>query len=276
MLLRTEYERKARTIWQQKGAPPAAKDPKIPKKAARTAEKTALKPIATGPLPEEAGLDINHLPELPDYQPPLDLQFQSGKSLATDLSEPQCFQQLLTPAIVDEIFLQNSAKLADPDINVRSWKLVNSTDIWRYIGCLLYMGVHKESKCDEHWSKTGYLERFMGLTRFQQIHRFFTLRDKTVHPQQENEIFAWPVEPVTSTVKQNCRIMWEPSSHLAIDEAMIPFRGRAHHKVKLPKKPIKEGYKIWVLGDNGYVYDWLWHSRIDGPEDILEKGLVVN
>jgi hypothetical protein len=28
-------------------------------------------------------------------------------------------------------------------------------------------------------------------------------------------------------------------------------------KVKLPNKPIKEGYKVWVLGDGGYVYDWL-------------------
>lgn len=186
MIRRTGRQRKPRTIWQEKGTPPKSQDPKIPKKAARTAEKTALKPIATGPLPEEAGFDINHLPELPIYQPPLDLQFQSVKSLATDLSELRCFQQLLTPAIVDEIvvttnsytgnFLQlNSAELADLNINVRAWKLVNSTDIWRYIGCLLHMGVHKESKCDEHWSKTGYLGRFTGLGRFQQVHRFFII-----------------------------------------------------------------------------------------------------
>ena len=57
---------------------------------------------------------------------------------------------------------------------------------------------------------------------------------------------------------------------------MIPYRGRTKHKVKLPKKPIKEGYKVWVLGDGGYVYDWLWHSRIDGPEKIPKKGIEVN
>jgi hypothetical protein len=67
MLLRTEREKKAHTIWQQKGAPAAAKDAKIPKKAARTAEKTALKPITTDLLLEEAGFDINYLSELPDY-----------------------------------------------------------------------------------------------------------------------------------------------------------------------------------------------------------------
>jgi hypothetical protein len=58
---------KPRTIWEQKGAPPAAKDPKIPRKAARTVKKSALKPVITGPLPEYTGLDKDHLPELPDY-----------------------------------------------------------------------------------------------------------------------------------------------------------------------------------------------------------------
>lgn len=57
---------------------------------------------------------------------------------------------------------------------------------------------------------------------------------------------------------------------------MIAYRSRMHDKVKLPNKPIKEGYKVWVLGDAEYVYDWLWHSRIEGPEDISENGLDVN
>lgn len=81
---------------------------------AGTVEKTALKPIANGRLPEEAGLDINHLPELPIYQPPLDLQFQSATSLATDLSELQCFHQLLTPAIVDEFVVATNSKKEGP------------------------------------------------------------------------------------------------------------------------------------------------------------------
>jgi hypothetical protein len=57
---------------------------------------------------------------------------------------------------------------------------------------------------------------------------------------------------------------------------MIPYRGRTKHKVKLLNKLIKEGYKVWVLGDGGYVYDWLWHSRINGLEEIPEKGMEVD
>jgi hypothetical protein len=54
--------RKARAIWEQKGAHLAAKDPKITKIAARTAKKTALKPVATGPLPKTVEFDVNNLP----------------------------------------------------------------------------------------------------------------------------------------------------------------------------------------------------------------------
>ena len=95
--------RKARTIWEQKGAPSAAKDPEITKKSARTVEKTALKPIATGPLPKAVGFDADNLPDLPTYEPPLDLEFQAAESLATGLSELEMFQKLLMPAIVDRI-----------------------------------------------------------------------------------------------------------------------------------------------------------------------------
>jgi hypothetical protein len=49
-LRKSHHVRKARTIYEQEGAPPAAKDPKITKKTAGTAEKTGLKPIVTGPV----------------------------------------------------------------------------------------------------------------------------------------------------------------------------------------------------------------------------------
>jgi hypothetical protein len=56
---------------------------------------------------------------------------------------------------------------------------------------------------------------------------------------------------------------------------MIPYRGRSLHKVKLKNKPISEGYKVWVLADNGYAWDWLWHSHQEGPKEILKGGLVM-
>jgi hypothetical protein len=38
---------------------------------------------------------------------------------------------------------------------------------------------------------------------------------------------------------------------------MIPFQDRSHYIVKLSYKPILNGYKVWILGDNDYIYNWL-------------------
>ena len=46
--------------------------------------------------------------------------------------------------------------------------------------------------------------------------------------------------------------------------------GRAPEIVNIPSKPTLEGFKIQVLANEGYILDWLWHSRGDkgGPVDL--------
>ena len=139
ILHRSKHTSVPRTIWEEKGVPSAASDPKITKKSVRTEQETVLKPIAIGPLPETAELDEKDLPELPTYEPPLNLQFQASKSLATGLSELQTFQQLLTPQIIDRIVVATNSYAANArntqDLNeelksyARPWKSVNSTEI---------------------------------------------------------------------------------------------------------------------------------------------------
>jgi hypothetical protein len=68
---------------------------------------------------------------------------------------------------------------------------------------------------------------------------------------------------------------WLPGSYLAIGESMIPFRGNSDHTVKMKNKPISEGYKVWVLGDHGYVWYFLWYSCVTGTEGIPKKGELV-
>jgi hypothetical protein len=72
-LRRSQRKPKPIIIWEEKRAPSAAKDLKIIKKTARTETKTALKPIATGPLLNAAGFDENYLSELSICKLPLNL-----------------------------------------------------------------------------------------------------------------------------------------------------------------------------------------------------------
>ena len=168
-LRRSQRQPKPKTIWEERGAPSAARDPKITKKTDRTEQKTALKPVAIGPLPEALEFDVNQLPDLPAYEPPLKLQFEPSKSLLKDLSQLDTFQRLLTPAIIDRIVestnsYAKNARETNPideddfEQSTRRWKSVNATEIWRYIGCLFYMGYNRLSKHEEHWGEQGYLK----------------------------------------------------------------------------------------------------------------------
>jgi hypothetical protein len=44
----------------------------------------------------------------------------------------------------------------------------------------------------------------------------------------------------------------------------------------MKNKPIKEGFKVWVLGDEGYVWYFLWYSVESGTEGIPKKGELVD
>ena len=42
---------------------------------------------------------------------------------------------------------------------------------------------------------------------------------------------------------------------------MITYRDWTLYKVKLLNKTIEENYKVWVLNDSDYVYDWFWYYK---------------
>jgi hypothetical protein len=111
--------RKPITIWEEKKAPPAASDPKITIKTARNRPETALRPIATGPLPAASELDENHLPDLPTYELPLKLRYRPSESSSTGLSELQTFKKLFPQAVINIIidatnsYAENAREIAE-------------------------------------------------------------------------------------------------------------------------------------------------------------------
>jgi hypothetical protein len=61
------------------------------------------------------------------------------------------------------------------------------------------------------------------------------------------------VEPLASHIRDISKRVYTPGSHVTIDEAMLAFWGRTMHTTKLKNKPIKEGYKNWLLAEHGYA-----------------------
>ena len=76
---------------------------------------------------------------------------------------------------------------------------------------------------------------------------------------------------MTITICEACQKYWTPEANLAVNENMILYLEHTQHTIKAPHKPIKQGYKIWALEDLGYIFNWLWHSRTLGTENLSKQ-----
>ena len=61
-----------------------------------------------------------------------------------------------------------------------------------------------------------------------------------------------------------------PGAYLAVDKIIQRFTGRAREIVNIPSKPTLEGFKIQILGNEGYVLDWIQYAKgaNEGPVNL--------
>jgi hypothetical protein len=114
-----------------------------------------------------------------------------------------------------------------------------------------------------------HLMRYMPRDRFLDLNLFIRPYDPDSIDPQATDIrkVYQKVNPWSEIVKSACIRLYSPGSFVAVDECMIRFKGRSSDTVRMPKKPIKEGFKIWAIAEGGYFLNWLWHS----PQHILTR-----
>ena len=122
------------------------------------------------------------------------------------------------------------------------------------------MDCHPEHQLEHFWG-TGIrstrheaLYNAIGKDRWEQINRYFHIWKRTdptspVSPDQKAEYVA-------SCLRTSFTRYWHPGIHIAVDECIEPFFGRSSLTVIIPSKPDPQGYKIWILADDGYVVNF--------------------
>ena len=83
----------------------------------------------------------------------------------------------------------------------------------------------------------------------------FVDNSSLAQPGSPNSNKLGKIEPILLNLKERCVSLYNLNREVSIDEAMIPFKGRSSMKRYLPLKPVKRGFKVWVLADahSGYV-----------------------
>jgi hypothetical protein len=86
----------------------------------------------------------------------------------------------------------------------------------------------------------------MSYNRFTEIKRYIHFADNSNQPNTVIDKYWWKVRPVLDILHQSFHAATSTNKHIAIDEMMVPFKGKSYLKQYLKSKPKKWGFKIWV------------------------------
>ena len=111
--------------------------------------------------------------------------------------------------------------------------------------------------------------------RYKQITKYLHYCDESVVPPRDDPEYdrLYKVAFVVNHLKRRFAEEFTPHQEVAVDECMIPFRGRLSFKQYHRDKPIKWGMKVWMLADSktGYNYSFDMYVGCDEDLDDLQR-----
>ena len=213
-----------------------------------------------------------------------------GPTVSIPGSPLDVFQLFFTDDLLRKVVQQRNhyARQVMGDLQYHSWKQVSIHELKAFLGFSVLMGINHLPSIDDYWSKDPRLHYApiadrIPRWRFREISRYLHFMDNDDlapcgDPRHDR---LGKVRPLIDYLSTKFASLYNPSQEIAVDEAMIKFQGRSSLKQYMPKKPIKRGIKVWVLGDsnNGYfsrfeVYSGKGEERVVGLGAHVEKNLT--
>lgn len=171
------------------------------------------------------------------------------------------FKQLITPELVativkytnlcaDQYYIKQYKEKST--VRSRKWKETDSTEIYAYIGILLFAGANKNHNVQArdlfHHTNMPFCRSVMFLERYEQITRFLRFDDSSTRSARFKTDPLAPIRGVWSTFLSQLLTNYRPGADLTIDEQLLITRGYCTFVQYIPSKPGKYGIKIfWVV-----------------------------
>ena len=214
--------------------------------------------------------------------------FSSKKVLSTDhkelsnLRKPhEFFELFLSDAVLDQIvefsnlkaniLLESSPRKLSS--HRKKWIDLKRHDLKAYIAILIHMGITPAPSYKFYWTKdTDFrlngIANTMSRDRFIDINKFISFYDPRNNTQPKGALFK--LQSIYDAISIACQKYWIEKHKLSLDESMVAFTGNHSGRVYIPRKPVKNGFKIFVLADSsGYAIKFF-------PSFIYDKYTVMD
>jgi hypothetical protein len=150
------------------------------------------------------------------------------------------------------------------------WADTTSSELLAFFAIWIWIGLFPMPRLEDYWNTNihrgpifSMVRQHMSWDRWQVVWKYFRIAKPTTEKESPFE----KLEPLNGHLRTKFRLYWMTGTHVAVDEAMQRFTGRAKQIVHIPHKPTPKGFKIWCLANGGYLLDWLFHQKGGGPQD---------
>jgi len=152
---------------------------------------------------------------------------------------------------------------------LKKWKDTDKEEMKKFLAIVLYMGMVKYPTIYSYWSRdpfymNSFVPKIMSRNRFQLLLRFIHFADNQSRGVDDR---LYKVRQLLELLERNFTTCRKPGETVAIDETMVPWRGRLVFRQYNPGKSHKYGVKIYKLCDpKGYTYTSCVYSGKDGHQ----------
>ncbi|XP_049798775.1 piggyBac transposable element-derived protein 3-like [Schistocerca nitens] len=153
----------------------------------------------------------------------------------------------------------------------------SKNEMEQFVGILLHMGIIKMPSIHLYWSnecRYSPIADVMSRTRFFQLLRYFHVVNNQDLPEaNSNRDKLFKIRPLLSALQSSLKTL-PPEEYQAVDEQIIPFKGRSGLKQYIRNKPHKWGYKSFTrAGASGMMYDFEIYV---GKNTCSDRGLGLS
>ncbi|XP_028419488.1 piggyBac transposable element-derived protein 4-like [Perca flavescens] len=149
------------------------------------------------------------------------------------------------------------------------WTDINCQEFFKYVGLNFFFALVKLDNIQDYWKKSTIFSvpfpaNVMPRDRYRMISWNIHMSDpeKDVENDQKkgtpdyDPLFQ--LKPLLDTIKTACKAFYHPRRNLSIDKRMVATKAHIGTTQYIKAKPIKWGFKLFVLADssNGYTWDF--------------------
>lgn len=171
-----------------------------------------------------------------------------------------------------EITIDNTIRAKNKD---KKWFAMRKEDheMEAFLGCLIAMGVNRMANIKQYWCNDSRLFSNFGIKdlfcrrRFMDIFSNICLRKPGSEDPKDQ---LGKIRPLVTRIISVSQTLYTPKKELSIDEAMIAFSGRHKLVQFMPSKPVRYGFKAFLLCEaaSGYVLNWRLYTHDPKKENF--------